>query len=91
MKQYSPQVELAMNKICAQGCELVSAYSMALIKDQSRPEFAPLDAAQRATPLFELQAIMGASMKKRIPSWRVPRACARVPAAVSCESGCFRA
>lgn len=64
MKQYSPQVELAMNKICAQGCELVSAYSMALIKDQSRPEFAPLDAAQRVVPLFELQAIMAVYEEK---------------------------
>jgi hypothetical protein len=58
MKQCSPQVELAMDKICAQGCELVSAYIMALKKDESRPEFARLDATQRAARLFELQAIM---------------------------------
>ena len=64
MKQCSPQVELALDKICAQGCELVSACIMALKKDQSRPEFAPLDAAQRAAPLFELQAIMAVYEEK---------------------------
>jgi len=64
MKQCSPQVELAMDKICAQGCELVSAYIVALKKDESRPEFAQLDATQRAALLFELQAIMAVYAEK---------------------------
>ena len=53
-----------MDKICAQGCELVSAYIVALKRDQSRPEFAQLDAIQRAALLIELQAIMAVYEEK---------------------------
>ena len=63
--QCSPQVELAIDRICAQGCVLVSAYIAALKKDESRPEYAMLDIAQRAALLFELQAIMAVYEEKR--------------------------
>ena len=53
-----------MNKICAQGCELVSACIMALKKSESRPEYAQLDKTQRAALLFELQAIMAVYEEK---------------------------
>ena len=56
--QCSPQVELVVDKICALGCELVAACIMALKNADSRPEYAALDAAQRASLLSELQAIM---------------------------------
>ena len=65
MMQYSPQVELAIDNICAQGCELVSAYILALKTGASRPEYARLDEAQRATLLLELQAIMAVYEEKR--------------------------
>lgn len=56
--QCSPQIELVIDNICAQGCELVSAYIVALKTGESRPEYAHLDVAQRTALLFELQAIM---------------------------------
>ena len=62
--QCTPQVELAIDEICAQGCELVSAYIVALKKDESRPEYAQLDKMQRAALLFELQAIMAVYEEK---------------------------
>jgi len=62
--QCAPPVERAIDKICAQGCELVSAYIMALKKSESRPEYARLDKAQRAALLFELQAIMAVYEEK---------------------------
>jgi hypothetical protein len=58
MTQCSPQVELAIDAICAQGCELVSAYIVALKAGESRPEYAGLDPAQRVDLLLELQSIM---------------------------------
>ncbi len=56
--QCSPQVELAIDRICALGCERVSGCIMALENAASRPEYAELDEAQRASLLSELQAIM---------------------------------
>ncbi len=56
--QCSPQVELAIDRICAQGCELVSAYIVALKNRESRPEYAQLDEAQQMALLVELRAIM---------------------------------
>lgn len=58
MMQCSPQVELAIDAVCAQGCELVSAYIVALKAGESRPEYTGLDPAQRADLLRELQSIM---------------------------------
>lgn len=56
--QIATQVEQAIDAICALGCELVSAYISALQDGETRPEYASLDAAQRASLLSELQAIM---------------------------------
>ena len=54
----SPQVEAALDRICALGCEVVSAYIAALAKGESRSEYAELDDAGRASLLAELQSIM---------------------------------
>jgi hypothetical protein len=58
MTQVAPQVEQAIDVICALGCELVQAYIAALRRGETRPEYAALDAGQRAQLLDELQAIM---------------------------------
>jgi hypothetical protein len=58
VRQFELQVERAMDAICALGCELVRAYIAALQRGESRPEYAALDAAQRASLLKQLQAIM---------------------------------
>ena len=63
--QCSPQVELVIDKICVLGCELVSACILALENAESRPEYAELDTAQRASLLSELQAIMRVYANKR--------------------------
>jgi len=47
-----------MDVICALGCELVRAYIAALQRSETRPEYAALDAGQRASLLNELQTIM---------------------------------
>ncbi len=58
MTQLKPQVEQAMDVICALGCELVVAYIAALRRGEISPEYAALDAGQRTRLLAELQAIM---------------------------------
>jgi hypothetical protein len=58
MTQLAPQVEQAIDVICALGCELVLAYIVALQRGETRPEYAALDAGQRSCVLNELQAIM---------------------------------
>jgi hypothetical protein len=58
LRQLEPQVERAMDVICALGCELVRAYIAALQRGETRPEYAALDAGQRASLLNELQTIM---------------------------------
>ena len=58
MNSMDPDVEQAVDAICALGCDLVSAYIKALQQAQSRPEYQSLDAAQRARLLRELQSIM---------------------------------
>jgi len=58
MTQLAPQVEQAIDVICALGCELVTAYIGALRRGETRPEYAALTAGQRARLLDELQAIM---------------------------------
>ena len=58
MTQLAPEVEQAIDGICALGCELVQAYIAALQRGETRPEYAALDAGQRAQLLDELQAIM---------------------------------
>ena len=58
MTQSTPPVEQAIDAICALGCDVVRAYILALGNGETRPEYATLDAAQRASLLAELQAIM---------------------------------
>ena len=58
MSSVEPEVEQAVDMICALGCDVVSAYIKALQQEQSRPEYQSLDAAQRASLLHELQSIM---------------------------------
>ena len=58
MTGLTPQVEQAVDAICALGCEVVSGYIMALRNGETRPEYAALDPGQRAVLLAELQAIM---------------------------------
>ncbi len=58
MKQVSHEVMVVIDRVCALGCELVSAYIQALQAGDSRPEYAGLDSEQRASLLHELQLIM---------------------------------
>ena len=58
MNDMDPDVEQAVDAICALGCDTVSAYIKALQQAQSRPEYRSLDAAQRASLLRELRSIM---------------------------------
>lgn len=58
MTQLTPGVEQAIDAICALGCDVVRAYILALGNGEMRPEYAALDAAQRASLLAELQDIM---------------------------------
>ena len=58
MKNLSPEVEKAIDAICALGCDAVSAYIDALRKGELRPEYQSLDEIQRASLLQELQSIM---------------------------------
>jgi hypothetical protein len=58
MNGLEPEVEKAVDVICARGCDVVSAYIKALQRAQVRPEYQLLDAAQRASLLRELQSIM---------------------------------
>ncbi|MFQ5643596.1 MAG: hypothetical protein ACE5FQ_07840 [Thiogranum sp.] len=58
MKDAGHEVMVAIDSICALGCELVTAYIQALQAGDSRPEYAGLDAIQRAKLLHELQLIM---------------------------------
>jgi len=58
MNEVSPEVVAAIDRICALGSALVSAYVQALQLGESRPEYAELNAIQRASLLQELQSIM---------------------------------
>ena len=58
MKQVCHEVMVAIDRICALGCDLVTAYIQALQAGESRPEYVELDATQRASLLHELQLIM---------------------------------
>ena len=58
MKEVCPEVMAGIDRICALGCDLVTVCIQALQADESRPEYAGLDAAQRASLLHELQLIM---------------------------------
>ena len=53
-----PQVEQAIDAICALGCERVTAYIRALDNGEERQEYAALDNRQRACLLQELRSIM---------------------------------
>ena len=56
--ELEPQVERAIDAICALGCEVVDAYIEALQKGDSRAEYGALDPGQRVVLLRELQVIM---------------------------------
>ncbi|HHH42684.1 MAG TPA: hypothetical protein ENK49_00955 [Gammaproteobacteria bacterium] len=58
MKEVSHEVMVAIDHICALGCDLVTARIQALQAGDSRPEYAALDSRQRASLLHELQLIM---------------------------------
>lgn len=58
MKEVSPEVMAAIDRICALGCDLVSAYIQALQLGESRPEYEELNTMQRTSLLHELQSIM---------------------------------
>ena len=58
MKEVCSEVIAAIDRICALGCDLVTAYIRALQAGELRPEYAGLDAIQRASLLVELQLIM---------------------------------
>jgi hypothetical protein len=58
MNSMQPEVEQAVDRVCALGCDVVSAYIKALQQGQARPEYQSLDSAQRAALLSELQSIM---------------------------------
>lgn len=58
MKNLSPDVEKTIDVICALGCDVVSAYIIALQKGELRPEYQSLNEIQRASLLHELQSIM---------------------------------
>jgi hypothetical protein len=58
VRQLAPQVERTTESICELGCTLVRACIQALQRGETRPEYAVLDAGQRASLLSELQAIM---------------------------------
>ena len=58
MKQVCHEVMVAIDRICALGCDLVTAYIQVLQAGESRPEYVELDATQRASLLHELQLIM---------------------------------
>jgi hypothetical protein len=58
MTRLTSGVEQAIDAICALGCDVVRAYILALGTGEMRPEYAALDAAQRASLLAELQDIM---------------------------------
>ena len=58
MNSLEPEVEQAVDAICALGCNEVSACIRALQQAQSRPEYQSLDPQQRASLLRELRSIM---------------------------------
>jgi len=58
MKEVSPEVMTAIDRICALGCALVSAYIQALQVGELRPEYVEFNATQRESLLQELQSIM---------------------------------
>lgn len=58
MTDLEPQVERAIDAICALGCTVVDAYIEALQKGDSRAEYEALEPGQRGVLLRELQAIM---------------------------------
>ena len=52
------EVEQAVEAVCVLGCDEVRACIAGLQNGETRPEYARLDAGQRARMLGELQAIM---------------------------------
>jgi hypothetical protein len=52
------ELERVIGQLCEQGCARVREYIRALQHAEDLPEFAGLDAGQRAALLRELQAIM---------------------------------
>jgi hypothetical protein len=58
MKDLDPEVEQAVDAICALGCDVVAAYIESLRQRQQRPEYRLLNETQRSSLLRELQSIM---------------------------------
>lgn len=58
MNSLDPDVEDAVDAICALGCQLVTEYMSALENAQTRAEYRHLDSRQRASLLHELRSIM---------------------------------
>ena len=58
MSILEPEVEQAVDAICALGCTVVNDYIRALQQAQPRPEYQSLDPQQRPSLLHELQSIM---------------------------------
>ncbi len=64
MDNLCPEVEKAIEAICALGCQVVSAYMKALEKGESLPEYQSLDELQRHRLLQELRSIMSVYQDK---------------------------
>ncbi|HFD80221.1 MAG TPA: hypothetical protein ENK05_07520 [Gammaproteobacteria bacterium] len=58
MSALEPEVEQAVDRICALGCSVVNTYIQALERGETRPEYRELTDERRASLLRELQSIM---------------------------------
>jgi hypothetical protein len=58
MNRLEPELEQAVEAICALGCTVVRDCIRALQQAQSRPEYQSLEPQQLPSLLYELQAIM---------------------------------
>ena len=64
MKELKPNIEHAIDAICALGCDVVTAYIHSLRQGQTRPEYQLLNHAERDRLLHELQSIMAVYEQK---------------------------
>lgn len=54
----NPEVNVLIDRLCAEGCTVVQEYILALERGEEHPVYAHLDAAGRRLLLAELRAIM---------------------------------
>ncbi|HSH28361.1 MAG TPA: hypothetical protein VK971_00515 [Thiohalobacter sp.] len=54
----NPEVNVLIDRLCAQGCTVVQEHILALERGTEQPTYAHLDAAGRRLLLTELRAIM---------------------------------